>query len=33
VTVSNQYRGGVGYVNLTTAQPMRVVEWELKFRF
>ncbi len=33
VTVFNQYRGGVGYYNLTTVQPMRVIELGLKFRF
>jgi hypothetical protein len=33
VTVFNQYRTGVGYYNLTTVQPMRVVELGLKFRF
>jgi len=31
--IFNQYRGGVGYYNLTTVQPMRVVELGLKFRF
>jgi hypothetical protein len=33
VTVFNQYRSGVGYYNLTTVQPMRVIELGLKFRF
>jgi hypothetical protein len=32
-TIFNQYRGGVGYPNLTSVQPMRIVELGLKFRF
>jgi len=33
VTAYNQYRTGVGYYNITSVQPMRVVELGLKFRF
>ena len=33
VTVFNQYRSGVGYYNLTSVQPMRILELGLKFRF
>ena len=29
----NLYRSGVGYVDLTTVQPMRVIEIGLKFRW
>jgi hypothetical protein len=31
--VYNQYRSGVGYANLTTTQPMRIVELGVKLRF
>jgi hypothetical protein len=31
--VFNQYRTGVGYTNLTSVQPMRIMEVGLKFRF
>jgi hypothetical protein len=29
----NQYRSGVGYTNITSVQPMRILELGLKFRF
>ena len=33
VTIYNQYRSGVGYINLTGTLPMRIMEVALKFRF
>jgi hypothetical protein len=33
LTQFNQYRGGVGYYNVTNVLPMRIVEIGLKFRF
>ena len=29
----NAYRTGVGYIDLTNVQPMRIMEIALKFRF
>ena len=33
VTIYNNYRGGVGAMNVTAVQPMRIMEAGLKFRF
>ncbi len=33
VTIYNQYRTGVGYSNVTSVQPMRIIEFGLKLRF
>jgi hypothetical protein len=33
VSIFNSYRTGVGYSDLLTVQPMRVIEIGLKFRF
>ncbi len=33
VSIFNAYRTGVGYLDLTNVQPMRVIELGLKFRF
>ena len=33
LAVFNQYRTGVGYTNLTSIEPIRIVELGLKFRF
>ena len=33
VTIYNNDRGGVGAMNVTAVQPMRIVEAGLKFRF
>ena len=33
MTIYNQYLTGAGYDNLTTVQPMRIIEIGLKFRF
>jgi hypothetical protein len=32
-TAFNQYRSGVGHVNLTTVEPMRIIELSVKFHF
>ena len=31
--IYNAYRSGVGHVNMTNADPMRVIEIGMKFRF